>query len=344
LLRLKETGSCFVSLPEAIFDLDTPGHYFRRLKNVSITVPCVAGPYTGVNLTATLLGSTVRVSSLLNSKNQYARQQGDTRFRDQNGPIESIVTSTGQDDTGLFEPNLRDERFLPFEGAGVVGEWQLSLPKKFRQFDYESITDVVLHLRYTARDGGIGLADQAVSELAAAVNAWVHGDGSNSLYRTFSIRREYADQWNGLLNPNPGTAPTMTFTMAKNRFPYLFRDEHITAGKPEFVLVLSRDLVPGETRRYVDAYPTGQAPLTVAVTPPGGTSVSATLQADPSLDGTPRVGFDQISTKVQDTPQDWVISLTNVSQLDPVLLTTDGRLNPDAVVDVLLVWQYTLED
>lgn len=60
LLALKETGSCYVSLPEALFDLDTPGHYLRRIKTVGFTVPCVSGPYGSVNLTATLMRSSVR--------------------------------------------------------------------------------------------------------------------------------------------------------------------------------------------------------------------------------------------------------------------------------------------
>ncbi len=46
LLQLKNTGVCTFSLPEALYDLDHPGHYFRRIKSVSLSVPCVAGPYT----------------------------------------------------------------------------------------------------------------------------------------------------------------------------------------------------------------------------------------------------------------------------------------------------------
>jgi hypothetical protein len=34
------------------------------------------------------------------------------------GAVQSIVTSGGSNDSGIFETNLRDERFLPFEGAG----------------------------------------------------------------------------------------------------------------------------------------------------------------------------------------------------------------------------------
>ena len=57
------------------------------------------------------------------------------------------------------EAILRDERYLPFEHSGVISEWQLELPANPskgdpRQFDYKTISDVILHLRYTAREGG----------------------------------------------------------------------------------------------------------------------------------------------------------------------------------------------
>ena len=65
----------------------------------------------------------------------------------------------------MFETNLRDERFLPFEGAGAVSTWRLELPSDFRQFDYTTISDVILHMRYTARQGGDLLGTQASTEL-----------------------------------------------------------------------------------------------------------------------------------------------------------------------------------
>jgi hypothetical protein len=52
----------------------------------------------------------------------------------------------------LFETNLCDERYLPFELSGAVSQWRL--PADVRQFDYNTISDAILHLRYTARDGG----------------------------------------------------------------------------------------------------------------------------------------------------------------------------------------------
>ena len=35
-----------------------------------------------------------------------------------------------------------DERFLPFEGAGVISKWRLELPGQYPQFDYSTISDV----------------------------------------------------------------------------------------------------------------------------------------------------------------------------------------------------------
>jgi hypothetical protein len=154
LLTLKATGTCEVTLPEWLFDLDCPGHYMRRIKNVSLSIPAVAGPYTSVNCTLLLLKSRLRKSPLL-KEGEYGREGSeDDRFVDYYGTIQSVVTSTGQNDSGLFETNLRDERFLPFEGAGAESTWKLELPAEFRQFDYNTISDVILHVRYTARQGG----------------------------------------------------------------------------------------------------------------------------------------------------------------------------------------------
>ena len=88
----------------------------------------MTGPYTSVNCTLSLLKSSLRKSPLL-SDDEYARQGSeDERFVDYFGTIQSIVTSSGNNDSGLFETNLRDERFLPFEGAGAESTWKLDLP------------------------------------------------------------------------------------------------------------------------------------------------------------------------------------------------------------------------
>ena len=66
---------------------------------------------------------------------------------------------------------MRDERFLPFEGSGVISRWRLELPGEYPQFDYSTISDVVLSIRYTARDGGDPLRDAASAGIADLLSA-----------------------------------------------------------------------------------------------------------------------------------------------------------------------------
>ncbi|MCC6554662.1 MAG: hypothetical protein IT372_16915, partial [Polyangiaceae bacterium] len=171
LLALREVGTCEVTLPEWLFDLDHPGHYFRRLKTVSLTASGVTGPHAGINGRLTLTKSTYRCKSTL-LDDSYARSAdaADERFVD-DFVAQSIVTSSGQADAGLFEVSLRDERLLPFEGAGAESRWEVKIPPEHNAFDAEGLNDVVLHLRYTARDGGQALGEKAAAALCEAPDA-----------------------------------------------------------------------------------------------------------------------------------------------------------------------------
>jgi hypothetical protein len=64
-LQLKAQGWCEVDIPEWMFDLDYPGHYMRRIRNVTVTIPCVVGPYVGIHCKLQLLRSSIRTSPSL---------------------------------------------------------------------------------------------------------------------------------------------------------------------------------------------------------------------------------------------------------------------------------------
>ncbi len=192
LMTLRTTGRFTVRLPEALFDMDGPGNYFRRIKSVAVTIPCVAGPYASVNCTLTLLKSSIRRSATLFGDIYVREDAEDDRFCDYFGSVQLIVTSSAQNDSGLFETNLRDERYLPFENAGVISEWQLELPadpskKEPAQFDYNTICDVILYIRYTARKGGLLLRKGALNTIKELVqNAQASG-----CTRLLSLRYEF---------------------------------------------------------------------------------------------------------------------------------------------------------
>ena len=190
LLELRATGRCTVTLPEELFDMDGPGHYFRRIKSVALSIPSVTGPYTSVNCTLSLLKSTIRRSPLL-SDGEYARiPDQDDRFSDYFGSLQTIVTSSAQNDGGVFEGE-GGERKLPFELSGAESQWQLELPDAVRQFDYDTIADVILHMRYTAREGGMLLRQGAEANLEARIGEAITVGST----RMFSVRHEFPSEW-----------------------------------------------------------------------------------------------------------------------------------------------------
>jgi hypothetical protein len=227
LLQLKVSGSCEVTVPEWLFDMDYSGHYMRRIKSVSLSIPAVTGPHTGVHCTLSLQKSTVRLSPLL-AEGEYARNpDGDDRFRDYYGTVQSIATSSAQNDNGLFEANLRDERFLPFEGAGAESTWTLNL-SDVRQFDYDSISDVVLHMNYTARQGGKLLGDKAIDEFYGKLSK------EKSLVRMFSLKHDFPNAWNHFVTSSEGNLMVL---LKKDHFPYFVQKRTLNIQELKLVRV-----------------------------------------------------------------------------------------------------------
>jgi len=213
LLSLKITGSCTITVPEWLFDRDCPGHYLRRVKSIGVSLPAVVGPYTGLNCTLTLQSSSIRTSPLL-SGNDYARSttDADDRFTDYFGSTDMVVTSTGNNDSGMFETNLRDDRFLPFEGAGAISTWKLSLPPQPRSFDSLTISDAILHMRYTARSAGDPLAGAATANVLASLAP----SGQAPQLLLFCLLYDFPTEWAAFLSGTSG----FSVTLQQAYFPY----------------------------------------------------------------------------------------------------------------------------
>jgi hypothetical protein len=224
-VALKETGTCMIRLPEALFDMDYPGHYFRRLKSVSLSIPCVAGAYTSVNATLTLLNSEIRVDADAQAPYPKVENADDPRFRTSFAAAQSIATSHAQNDSGLFELNFREDRYLPFEGAGAISQWRLTLPEDCNAFDFDTISDVILHVKYTARDGGAALAQKAR-------DATVNIPSQEGLHRLFSVRNEFSNDWYRFLHiVEPATQHRLVLDLGRERFPFVLRNKAITIQK-----------------------------------------------------------------------------------------------------------------
>jgi Tc toxin complex TcA C-terminal TcB-binding domain len=261
LLSLKLTGSCTVTVPEWVYDRDCPGHYMRRIKSVALSAPSVVGANTSLNCTVSLQSSTLRVSPLL-ANGTYARSatQEDDRFVDYYGVTDTIVTSSGTNDSGMFETNLRDERFLPFEGAGAISTWTLTLPP-IASFDYSTITDVILHVRYTARDGGQALAGPATD----ATMTLLKTPGAAPQYLLLSLRHDFPAEWYAFTSGGAGAQ--FTAVLPRSYFPYTSQGATLQNIQPTLYSAAGQRTLPtgsiandlnnnGQTTLTVDPDPT----------------------------------------------------------------------------------------
>lgn len=223
-LSLQATGHCEIEIPEWMFDLDYPGHFMRRIKNVTLTIPCVVGPYTGVHCRLTLLSSSTRVDPCLidplgsccnkKLKNGYSPISDDPRIVKQYAANEAVATSSGQNDSGMFELNFRDERYLPFEFAGAISRWRIELPRENNNFSFDTLSDVVLHLNYTAREGG-DLLRNAANGIA---QSHLSGDG----LQYFNVRHDFPDAWQFFQGSHDDKNGRRNLNLRLNRsmFPY----------------------------------------------------------------------------------------------------------------------------
>jgi peptidoglycan hydrolase-like protein with peptidoglycan-binding domain len=327
LVKLRETGRCFISLPEEIFDLDYPGHYFRRIKSVSIALPCVVGPYTTISCTLRLQKSSIRINPT-DGVNGYPRNpSADPRFLDleNNIPVKAIAASNAQNDSGVFELSFRDERYLPFEGAGVISEWSLELfndsspdfGKSLRQFDYSTISDAILHVKYTAREDAGTFKNGAVAHLRDYFSKL----GTTPSLRLFNLRQEFPTQWYRFVKPaNPEDGNVFEFEMTSDLFP--IRD----AGKTLKVNTL-----------WLLARCTNSGSYTTVLTIPSR-SVAMTTSPLPEYGSLQYSQMDVSVSEVQvtstDQPVKWSLKVTPPD---------NGNLQKDEVGDVLLILGYEWE-
>ena len=243
LIQLKNTGKCLLNLPEVLFNLDHPGHYMRRIKSVSLSIPCVVGPYTSVSCKLSLLSNKYRKNATPKPEattDKYSETVGnDDRFVYNVGTIQSIATSTAQNDSGVFELNFRDERYLPFEGTGAISTWQLEMPKAFQQFDFNTISDVIVHLKYTARDGGSSFKTLVENVLKDLLNEMVLAATRTGLYIAFNLKHDLPNEWHKLKQ-----ASSVSINLTKDRLPFYVQDRTPTITGATWLARINKNPAP----------------------------------------------------------------------------------------------------
>ena len=149
LSEIKQYAATKFTIPLQLYSSDFGGHYFRRIRDVKVEV--VAPKYRGYFLNAELS---------LNSDFLDLKQK-ETYIENRVG-VQTMATSMAHVHDGKFDFNFKMDKFLPFEGAGAISIWNLSItgvPSEFNGSNTEhedskySIDDVIIYVSYTARNG-----------------------------------------------------------------------------------------------------------------------------------------------------------------------------------------------
>lgn len=171
LLLLMAKGACEFQLKEEIFDRDYPGHYFRVIKTIELTV-VTSGidqelePYLPVNISLIQLGNKTLIKPnkdavlfLLGQNN--AVQPGSGILRVNWRANQQVAVSKVNDrDGGMFALDfIFDNKYFPFEGTGAISSWRLEIPKASNpdlvigsgSTSTLDIQDILIHVRYTAK-------------------------------------------------------------------------------------------------------------------------------------------------------------------------------------------------
>lgn len=161
-------GAASIELDQTLFDRDYPGHYQRRIKRMSVSLPVTVGPYQDIRATLTQTYNAVTLAPSIGAAKYLLDPQSgvNSDVRENLRASQEIALSSGINDDGMFTFNFEDERYLPFEGTGAVSRWALQFPTANPESDEQrqkmlaSLTDVILHVQYTAANGGPTFAQQ----------------------------------------------------------------------------------------------------------------------------------------------------------------------------------------
>ena len=174
------------NLGELLYDMDYPGHYFRIIKTVALSIK------TGsqiIDKTVMLPRMTlIQVGNKVVTQPDFAAVEsllGDESGDDEIDPnvirvdwrSQQVATmSKWEEDNGMFVTNfLFDDRYFPFEGTGAVSSWMLELGESLNenQVNLETIlqdpeSDIIMTVKYSStldRGGFLDKVKKKVSDI-----------------------------------------------------------------------------------------------------------------------------------------------------------------------------------
>lgn len=311
LLTLIQTGNCNFDLNALSYSLDFPGHYNRKIKSLSITIPAVVGPYQNIHATLTQTGNVVTTKPNLEAV-EYLLGNSDTPPTDGSlrvnwNPNQEIAISSGVNDAGVFQVNFNDEQYLPFEGTGAISSWSLSIPQAANAFPLRSISDVIITVEYTAEDAGSAFASQ-VTALPSLTNynGWQY----------LSLRQIFSSAWFSFCENPVDSIYSLSFELVEQMYPDNLLKSSIMLGNSDGEIGLVPVLSSEATETTMPAFYMNDA-------------TTAWTNEDNML---PISSSGQQST-VPGKGNPWVLKAENV----PADLLNNGKIDQTKLQDIILI-------
>jgi hypothetical protein len=119
------------------------------------------------------------------------------------------------------------------------------------QFDYNTISDVILHLRYTAREGGGLLRKEAVKNVATTIEA-AHAAGS---VRLFSVRYEFPSEWAKFQGQTPRANQRfeLALSLREEHYPFWSQGRLESVARVDLLARSTRNPIPGSLDVFDEA-------------------------------------------------------------------------------------------
>lgn len=157
--KLKNTGRLAFNVSELNLNRDNPGEYCRLIRSVETELPALFGPFQNARATVTQTGSRTVIRPAPKAV-EYLHESGSSSvpegllFNTRVG--QQIGISRGVADDGRVMDDQDAGLLRPFEHTGAVSSWLIDFPwwnKEPQASVLASLTDIIFHIRYTAKVG-----------------------------------------------------------------------------------------------------------------------------------------------------------------------------------------------
>lgn len=320
-VRLRAEGVMDFELSEALFDFDFPSQYCRRIKTLEVSLLPLDEDDAVEEVHAIISQTGNKILRLPTPAGlQYmldgTGDPGDAVWQDWRANQTVSLSRRALADGAFIEYFGDGEKLQRFEGTGAVSRWRYQLPKPTNQFDFSTIEDVVLTLRYTALDGGAGHKQQVEKALSGS---------SYSAALMLNMLVGYETEWTEFIDDTATPdSQTLTFTLADSLFPPNTSD--LKVDEVIVALVVGDDIRLPASARFMTLTAGAQPAQTVPTNGLAGKVAYAQIPQD-QITGAWNLSFDLKAMKAN----------SDLAKL----LDSSGRISGDALLNTFLSVQFT---